>query len=229
MPSAPAAPRTGGPHPALELAEALLDLVLPRRCAGCAVPGCGLCPDCRAVLAGPPLGRVLDGPRRLPPLAAAAAYAGPVRGVLLAHKEHGRLALARPLGAALAAAVATLPLPAGAVVVPVPSARSAVRARGHDHARRLAGAAAGRVGLPCRPLLRQVRRVADSAGLGAAERAENARGALAARRPLTGLDVVVVDDVATTGATLREVVRALRAAGASVPGVAVVAVTPPPT
>ena len=219
--SAPAAPRGTG------LAEAQLDLVLPRRCAGCAEPGSALCPACRGVLAAPPLGVVRSGPGRLPPLAAAAGYDGPVRGVLIAHKEHGRLALVRPLGRALAGALAELDLPPVAVLVPVPSSPAAVRARGHDHARRLATAAARTLGRPCRPLLRQTRSVDDSAGLGAAERAVNVRDALAARRPLDGVTAVVVDDVVTTGATLREAVRALRAAGAVVPGVAVVAVTPP--
>lgn len=212
----------GGPR---VLAEALLDLVLPRRCAGCAEPGCGLCGACRAVLAGPVLGELVDGPPRLPRLAAAALYGGPVRGVLLAHKEHGRLALSRPLGAALAAAAACLDPPPGAVVVPVPSSAAAVRARGHDHARRLAAVAARRLALRSRPLLRPARAVADNAGLGVAERAANLRGALIARRSLVGVDVLLVDDVVTTGATVREAVRALRAAGATVCGVAVVAVT----
>jgi predicted amidophosphoribosyltransferase len=210
------------------LHEALLDLVLPRRCAGCTVPGRALCAGCRAALAAPPLGLVDDGPRRLPPLAAAAPYAGAVRGVLLAHKEHGRLALVRPLSAALAAAVGCLDPPGGTVVVPVPSSVAAVRERGHDHAGRLARATAHRLRLPSRPLLTPLRAVADSAGLGAAERAANLRGALAARRRLDGVPALVVDDVVTTGATLREAVRALRAAGAQVHGVAVVAVTARP-
>jgi predicted amidophosphoribosyltransferase len=213
---------------ALPLHEALLDLVLPRRCAGCAVPGVALCPGCRAELAAAPLGVLTDGPRRLPPLAAAAPYAGAVRGVLLAHKEHGRLALVRPLGAALAAAAACLEPPPGTVVVPVPSSPAAVRARGHDHARRLARDAARRLRLPSRALLTPVRAIADSAGLGAAERAANLRGALSARRRLDGVVVLVVDDVVTTGASLREAVRALRAAGARVHGVATVAVTEAP-
>jgi predicted amidophosphoribosyltransferase len=211
-------------HP---LAEALLDLALPQRCAGCRGPGTGLCAACRAALAGPPLGLVAHGPPGLPPLAAAATYDGAVRGVVVAHKEHGRLALVSPLGAALAAATRHLPGLVGAVVVPVPSSPAAVRARGHDHARRLAAAAAGHLGLACRPVLRQVRAVPDSAGLSAAARRANLRGALAARRPLHGVRAVVVDDVVTTGATLREAVRALRAAGADVSGVAVVAVVPP--
>ena len=237
MGAAPPAPGAGqpagmtardAPVPARALAAALLDLVLPQQCAGCREPGHGLCPACAALLAAPPLGVVVDGPARLPPLAAAARYEGPVRSAVVAHKERGRLSLTRPLGAALAGALACLPLTAGTVVVPVPSSRAAVRERGHDHARRLAAAAAAGLRLPSRPLLRQVRAVADSAGLPAAERARNLHGALAAPRPLPGTRVAVVDDVVTTGATLREAVRALRAAGAQVVGVAVVAVTPRP-
>jgi ComF family protein len=197
----------------------LLDLVLPRVCAGCQAPGAVLCRACCLALAAPRLHRPDPCPAGLPPLVAAAAYAGPVRAALLAHKEDGRLALARPLGRALAAAVALLGAPE-AVLVPVPSARAAVRARGHDHARRLARAA-GRSA----PLLVPARRVADQAGLSSAGRAENLRGALRARRPLEGLPVVVVDDVVTTGATLAEAARALRAAGADVRGAAVVAAT----
>jgi predicted amidophosphoribosyltransferase len=132
----------------LELADlplALLDLVLPRTCAGCRAPGRGLCRACAAELAGHPhVTRPRPCPPGLPLLTAAAPYDGVVRAVLLAHKEHGRTGLARPLGAALAGAVALLRPPAGLVLVPVPSARAVVRERGHDHALRLARAAARR-------------------------------------------------------------------------------------
>jgi predicted amidophosphoribosyltransferase len=103
-----------------------------------------------------------------------------------------------------------------------------VRERGHDHARRLARATARRLGLPARPLLSPVRAVADSAGLGAAERAANLRGALAARRPLDGLVVVVVDDVVTTGAHPARGRAGAAGRGAQVHGVAVVALTARP-
>lgn len=204
----------------------LLDLVLPRSCAGCRSPGTGLCAGCRAALAAPARRtRPRPCPPGLPPLTAAAAYEEPVRGVLLAHKEHGRLLLVRPLGAALAGAVALLAPPPTALLVPVPSSPAAVRARGHDHARRLAREAARRSGLQARPLLVPRRAVADQAGLDARRRAANLAGALAARGRLDGLVAVVVDDVVTTGATLVEAARALRAAGAHVHGAAVVAAT----
>ena len=210
-----------------DLPLALLDLVLPRTCAGCLLPGRALCAACAGGLAGRPrLTRPQPCPAGLPPLAAAARYDGAVRAVLLAHKEHGRTGLAGPLGAALGGAVALLRPPVGALLVPVPSSPSAVRARGHDHARRLAQAAARRTGLRAAPLLAHGRSVADQAGLSTAARAANLAGALVARRALTSeVVLVVVDDVVTTGATLVEAARALAAAGATVHGAAVVAAT----
>lgn len=205
----------------------LVDLVLPRLCAGCCAPGAALCAACCRLL-GPPFATRPDPcPPGLPRLMAASAYDGAVRAALLAHKEQGRRSLSRPLGAALGRAVAGLDPPLGVVLVPVPSSRAAVRARGADHARRLAAAAARQLpGSRARPLLVPARPVADQSGLGARERAANLADALRARHPLHGLAVVVVDDVVTTGATLAEAVRALRAAGADVRGAAVVAATP---
>lgn len=202
----------------------LLDLVLPRDCAGCGTPGRTLCPGCSEAVEGAVFShRPTPAPAGLPPLTAVTAYDGVVRQVLLAHKERGRTGLAAPLGRALAAAAAVHG--PGALLVPVPSSPAAVRARGHDHARRLARSAARRLGLRSAPLLRQARQVDDQAGLPAAGRAANLAGALVARRRLDGVPVVVVDDLVTTGATVVEAARALREAGARVRGAAVVAVT----
>lgn len=210
---------------AVRVLTALLDLVLPRTCSGCDSPGAALCQGCRSVLAAPPRGAVRPTPcpPGLPPVAAHAAYDGPVQRLLLAHKERGQLGLTRPLGLALAGAVRALG--DGTVVLcPVPSSPRAVRQRGHDHAMRLARTAAAALGVPAARLLFPARAVADQSGLTTGQRAQNLAGALRGAG-VPGLPVVVVDDVMTTGATLVEAARALRAHGHPVVGAAVVAAT----
>ncbi|MEW2417808.1 ComF family protein [Streptomyces sp. NPDC046866] len=221
--------------------QELAGLVLPADCAGCGAARVVLCAGCARALDGSRAGPVRPSPcpPGLPPVHAAAVYEGAVRAAVLAHKERGALALAGPLGGAVAAAVraggcgsAAGPA-AGLLLVPVPSARRQVRARGHDPVRRIALAAAGRLrraGVPVRvaPVIRQVRSVADQAGLAARERRANLDGALGVRpgaqRLAAGVRIVLVDDVATTGATLAEAARALGAGGLGpVAGAAVVA------
>jgi predicted amidophosphoribosyltransferase len=200
----------------VSLAAALADLVLPRCCVGCGRPGPSLCQRCG------PQDRVRLDVAGLS-LVAAGAYSGPLRAALIAYKERGRRDLAGPLGELLARSVALCP---SAVLVPVPCAARAARARGGDHVLRLARVAArssaGRVVTP----LRLARSVQDSAGLGLCDRAANLSGAMAATAPPDpGAGAVVVDDIVTTGATLREAARALDAAGWTVRGAAVVAAT----
>lgn len=180
-------------------------------------------------------------PAGLPTVYAAVAYGGAARAALLAHKERGALRLARPLGAALAAGVRAAGAGRGArggargearpgepegervVLVPVPSARGAVVRRGHDPVRRIALVAAerlrrGGIRVELLPVLRQRRAVADQAGLSAVARQRNVSGALEAvrggalRLRAPGCRVVLVDDVLTTGASLAEAARAVRAA-----------------
>ncbi|MFE7764492.1 ComF family protein [Streptomyces sp. NPDC057438] len=204
----------------------LTDLVLPAECGGCGRPRAVLCPECRAALTGAAPCRVRPAPEPsgLPVVHAAAPYEDAVRATLIAHKERGALALAGPLGAALAGAVRAAVRAGGdgaVLLVPVPSARRAVRARGHDPTRRIALAAAGelrRGGTPARVagVLRQRRAVADQSGLGARRRLDNLAGALevaAGGTPLLdGGAIVLVDDLMTTGASLAEAARAVRTA-----------------
>jgi predicted amidophosphoribosyltransferase len=237
----PAGPSAGGPAPASmdgmrpppaalvrTGGRALADLVLPRTCAGCAVPGADLCRRCRALLTRPQLAQPRRHPPGFPPTVAAGAYAGPVRPAVNAFKEHGRAELAGPLGRALALAVAAVLSavpeagPGGVLLVPVPSSAAAVRRRGRDHVRELADAACAELriaGLPARTtrLLGRGtgRRVRDSAGLDAVQRRANLAGRFRVQPVrgglLRGSRLVLVDDVVTSGATLTEAARALRA------------------
>ena len=209
----------------------LLDLALPQQCVGCADPRHRLCLACLDRLAGPPLGPVRPRPcpDGLPLVTALLPYDDLARRLLIAHKEKGALWLAKPLGAGLARAVMLHNLPPRLILCPLPSRRAAVRARGHDHARRLAGAAVAALrdlGLDATvvPLLHPVRALADQGGLDTPGRAANLAGALAAGRS-SGIPVMAVDDVMTTGATLLEAARALRVAGHPVLGATVLAAT----
>ena len=176
-----------------------------------------------------PVGQVIEAS---PGTWAAATYDGPIRAALLAYKERGRRDLAGPLAAMVArptrVAVASGPAPPDRIVlVPVPSARSAAAARGGDHVLRLARRVAAATGLRvARDGLVLTRAVRDSAGLDIRERTANLGEAMAARSPRRGFSALVVDDIVTTGATVREARRALVAAGWPVVGAVVVAATP---
>jgi predicted amidophosphoribosyltransferase len=162
--------------------------------------------------------------------------------LLIAYKERDavgvRGALAAALAQAIRAAVAAdgprSPRPRTVIVAPVPSTARAVRSRGDDVmlvlARRAAAIArSGGLELSVVRALRHDRSVADSAGLTAAGRAANLAGAFGVRRSaagvLRGADVLVVDDLITTGTSIAEAARALRQVGARVVGAATIAAT----
>ena len=213
-----------------------MDLVLGGRCAGCERPGVTVCGGCRELLTNLTPFRAWPDPRPpgLPPPTAAAPYADEVRRLILAHKEHARYALVRPLGEMLASAVRAALGERPGWLCPVPSPRATVRQRGHDPLRRMTKAAVRslrRQGIDARlaGALHVVRRPDDQAGLSAERRTANLDGAFAVRsrwaETLTDQPVVLVDDVITTGSTLAEACRALESRGVPVLGCAVLAAT----
>jgi len=187
--------------------SALLDLVLAPRCAGCDAPGAWLCVACRDLCEPVRRGRVH----------AAASYGGAIARAIHRFKYRGERGLAAELGALIASCVAR-DLATGTaldVVVPAVLHRERARERGYDQARLLAEAVSVATGLPLRSPLHRVRASSPQATLDRARRAENVRGAFIAEAgALRGLRIALIDDVATTGATLTAASSALRAAGA---------------
>ncbi|WP_219499610.1 ComF family protein [Nonomuraea ceibae] len=205
-----------------------LDLVLPRPCLGCGAAGARLCEGCLGRLADPARRTPDPVPAGLPACWSAGPYTGALRTALVACKERGEASLGAALADLLAFTALTALTASGdaaVTVVPVPSARRAIKGRGHDVVGALAAPVvrqlrAHGVAATLWPGLGQVRRVADQAGLSSTERAANLAASLGVRRAAgtpPAAPVLLVDDIVTTGATLAEAARALRAAGLRVP------------
>ena len=204
--------------------------MLPQRCPGCGAPAAAewlLCERCHARL--PHLGmpvcvrclfedRQPDGCTRHPHDRVHVAWLYDERVAALVHafKFGGRPGLAAVLAVPLSHVLLPV-LPRGVLVTGVPLHAARRRERGYDQAAALAEALATALGAPYVPeLLERTRATAAQSALGPRARRDNVAGAFRLRHAawVSARDVLVVDDVVTTGATLHEAMRALRAGGA---------------
>lgn len=175
-------------------------------------------------------GRCLTAPPPWKTTVAPFAYSRPLAAVVEGLKSGNGHVQARILGALMASAIAARyvdePLPAA--VVPVPLTRRRMRQRGYNQADLLANVLAKTLGLRrCRRHLARVKSAPPQRSLARAARLRNVRGAFRARRALPVARVALVDDVTTTGATVRAATEALLAGGAREVHVWVAAKTPP--
>jgi ComF family protein len=165
--------------------------------------------------------------RSLARLRAAVAYEGPIEAAIHRFKYQGWRRLAAPL-ALLVAERLVIEGMAASWVVAVPLHRERLRARGFNQSELLARQLRGRLGIDAPPgRLVRVRATPPQVGHDRLWRQDNVRGAFAWHGPdLTGRSILVVDDVATTGATLDACAAALKTAGSGpVIGVAVARVS----
>ena len=171
------------------------------------------CTICAHPLATPGIcGRCLTEPPQFDHVIAATRYHFPVDGLIQSCKYGGRLATIRALADMLA-----LHKPQQAdLIVPMPLSAQRLRERGFNQALELARAVAGSVRAPIDTnLCVKTRDTSPQTRLPWKERRKNIRGAFVVLGDVTDRHVVVIDDVLTTGATLNELARNLKRAGAA--------------
>jgi ComF family protein len=153
-------------------------------------------------------------------------YDGALRSAVLALKAAGHDELADPLGRRLAARISIAEwAPEIDVVSPVPSHPLRRMRRGWPAAALLAEVVGRELARPVRPLLAR-RGLSRQTGRSRAERSRLPRRSFRPRQPVEGRRILLIDDVTTTGTTLRRVAEVALAAGADAVYCAAMALTP---
>jgi ComF family protein len=208
--------------------------LLPPTCLLCGAAGVGpwdLCAGCRRELpwqqhvcrrCGQPLVAATDAVcghcQQQPPacdrIVVPLRYQAPLDHLIKRLKFNRQLTYARLLGELLAEALQERREPLPEVLLPVPLHPARLRQRGFNQSLELARPVAQRLGLPLWPdAIRRVRHTRPQVGLAASARLANVRDAFQLARPLPVQRVAILDDVITTGSTVNEIARVLKAGG----------------
>ena len=210
-------------------AEFAVDLVYPKRCAGCSRRGTWLCADCSAALpqfstpwcdrCGVPAiyfrCKCKSTPKNLEQVRSVGPFDGWLRGAVVQFKYHGEWARARHLSERLVVALAHTQHADALTPVPLHAAR--LRQRGFNQSLLLAQHAGDLLGVEVKEALSRTRRTDAQVNLGSEQRTINVAGAFALQPSfhVAGLSIVLIDGVITTGSTLSACAEALKSAGAS--------------
>ena len=229
---------------ATRLLDALVELAWPTRCLVCDAPGELLCASCRRALpwisqrwacpcCGAPFGWVSCTECRAPQGEAwqtrscvcALPLEGAARALVVGHKDAGERRLAPVVAAAIACALDEAsgwpaadgrprfdPSATDAVCF-VPATAAAYRRRGFDHMESVSRSLAGMLGLPLADVLARPRAL-DQRSLDREARRENAHGSMLVVSDVSGLSLLLVDDVVTTGSSVLACASALLDRGA---------------
>lgn len=222
-----------------KIGEAFAELVWPTRCLGCDYPDELICERCRSALpwicqrwacpsCGAPFGWLTctecTHNWEMRATVSAWTFDGAAARTVTTFKDFHEMRLAPVMAAALATALDEAsswnaadgkprydPSELDAIVF-VPATARAYRRRGFDHMELIARALSAECALPVADVLVRAEAL-DQRGLSRDERAENAKGTIRALEDLSHLRILLIDDVITTGSSMREAARALAARG----------------
>jgi ComF family protein len=215
-----------------QVKTAFLDLLLPLKCLGCGREGDLICPSCRQSLPiiklplcqrcgaasneGNLCHSCINYPLTIDGIRSVFQFQGTIRQAILQLKYRRLKAVAAPLSQLLAEYLGSHPLK-GEVIIPVPLHPKRLRERGYNQASLLAKELSRLIGLPVMEdtLVRVKDAVPQARTLSAVQRRRNVQGAFICHQRLEGRQILLVDDVCTTGATLDACATALKEAGAA--------------
>jgi competence protein ComFC len=225
---------TGPARPVYRLHQWLwiaIDWLYPPLCGGCGSKGDRWCVDCRGkvqiiqppicsrcgeqIQSGDECSRCKKSPPNFVALRSWAAFQGPVRNALHQLKYRKNIALGERLAEPLCALFKAQGWSIG-IVAPVPLGIARLKERGYNQAALIARPFSLASGLPYAPkALQRTRDTRSQVGLSIAERKVNVSGAFKARHDIvSGKKVLLIDDVATSSATLDACAAALHMDGA---------------
>jgi ComF family protein len=220
----------------MSIAETVIGWLAPPICIACGTEGRSLCPPCAAAEIIPfgercwhcnalsPRARTCNSCRRSGTprsVWVATDYDGIAKDLIQKYKFGQQRAVAKTLSGLMSGTFWNFIskediAKTNYLIIPVPTATSRVRQRGFDHAALLAQQLAKELQIPAEPVLW---RLGQSRQLGTKrdERLKQAHGSYIVRKPsaVSGRNILLVDDVVTTGATLQAATQALRQAGAT--------------
>ena len=199
--------------------DKLLDLLYPPRCMLCRRllrdSEMGICRECRKTLHTVPASEQRRDIKGIELCVSPFRYEGAVRASLLRYKFHGVTAYGRIYADFIAKSIDENQISCDSITW-VPLSRKRLRQRGYDQARIIAEALAEKFELPCGKLLEKQTDTRPQSSMGSAEkRKANASGVYVCANgaETENRTVLLVDDIVTTGATMSECAKVLRAAG----------------
>ena len=205
----------------VDAGRGLISLIFPPCCPLCHLADIDACEECLQSWQARPALWVIDGVVTFSPV----IYDERAQKIVLEAKENGIAAARRFIVVSIASAIARLQLQGEIGIVPIPSTDRAIRRRGEDFISLVAEEVIeelqvrnSQLRVKKMELFQLSHSVKDQSGLSRAERKDNLEGAIAVKiERVTDLDpkmrLIIIDDVITSGATMRAAITALKGAG----------------